>query len=411
MKTNSRHSIENYVFVFLTLIIVAFFNPFNVFDNQEVKLMRLIGICGCLAWTFLKSIGHLHYPKYSYFLMYLGFVMALISATFFHRQGLILNIISISSFFIPWLSFYLFLRLRPNKSFVIKTLFVFSCISIVIYIINFTTFPNVIFGGIKDETGDVSRGFLRIAVPMLDVIVLCLFYLINKITIERKISLGLILTIILFYVMVIVSLTRQTIFLTTVFGCLLFLANQPLVKKIASLIVIFILFFYVIPETDLYKQLEQATEREMTKYNGLENNVRVKAWEFYLIENQKNCITPIVGNGVPALHKSAWGKEEDLKTDIKKGGNGCYVGDVGWAGFFWYFGLIGTIGLLGLFVSGILKKKPKEDKYLAYWLILTALTSVSSAPILYSNQIYTICIVLYLIYGKNSNNNLRVQQF
>lgn len=411
MLLNKNNNTNNYLFILLTLFMVSFFNPLNIFDSQDTKLLCIIGTGVIFIWTLLKRLEHLSYPRFYYFLVIMGFVTGLASTILFQKQNYLTSIIAISIFFTSWLSFYVLLRLQPDKKFVVKSLFIFSFISIGIYAINFITFPNVFLGGVKDEIADVSRGFLRIKVPMLEVIVLCMFYVINKISINKKVRISYILLVILFYFMVLVSLTRQLIILSTVFGCLLYLANQPLVKKISAVMVLFTIFVFVVPELEIYQNLANVTERQLSKNDGIDGDIRVKAWQFYVYEYQTNYITPIIGNGVPALHKSEWGKTVDRKTDLAKGGNACYIGDVGWAGYFWYFGLIGTSGLLGLILSGIRKNKSQEEQYLSYWLMFVMITSVASAPILYSNQVYTICIVLYLTYGKNSSNNFRVQQF
>ena len=123
-----------------------------------------------------------------------------------------------------------------------------------------------------------------------------------------------------------------------------------------------------------------------------DGDVREKAVMFYLVEYQKNSITPFVGNGVPSLDEGKYG--EQWSNDCE----GRLFVDVGWAGYFWLFGGISTVALMFFFFLVIREKMKSDEQYLSFFIIYIFFTSFASAPILYHYQVVLTSIVLSMIY-------------
>ena len=182
------------------------------------------------------------------------------------------------------------------------------------------------------------------------------------------------------------------------------LKSSSWIMKFLVIVSCVLVIYLVLPQIPLFNTLTELTQEQLSTSANIEEDVRIRAWRFYIYQFQTNVITPIFGNGIPTLGgKSAWGNQYESIVSYDYGGNGCFTHDVGWAGFFWYFGLITTIALFVLLTKAIRKRKNTEEQYLSYWLVFIVITSIASAPILYYNQILSIMSVLYLVYGQNES--------
>ena len=287
-----------------------------------------------------------------------------------------------------------------------KTIWTFCIISMITYIINFVSIPNTIFGMAR-ETFDDSRGVVRLHIFTLELIVLYFLYSINKwMQTKQKQHLYLIIITGLFIVL---SVVRQYIFLSIILGILLILKNSSFVKKIIFVVICLCVYYLVLPKIPMYQKMSEVTNEQIDN-NAETEDIRISAWKFYTNEYQTNSITRFLGNGLPSIGNSKWGNNFEKIISRAYGGNGCFFVDVGWAGFYWLFGAFSTMGLIILLIKAILKKKSVNKQYLSYWCFFIVLTSISSAPILFYNQIISISTVLYLIYGKenNCNNNIKL---
>lgn len=222
-----------------------------------------------------------------------------------------------------------------------------------------------------------------------------LLYGVNQCTIKfRK---EYLLLSILSAVMIVVSLTRQHILIAAVLSFWMIFKHVRLWKRIIFLIVVCFFAVVILPNIELYKNMKEFSEIQQEQRELRGGDIREKAIEFYVSEYQKNSFTPFLGNGIPAIENSRYGRQWDNDKQ-----NRLYV-DVGWAGFFYLFGGITTLLLVTIFVKSILKKKNPAEIYLTYWMVFVVVTSMASAPILYYNQVVVICSVLFLIYGRNQN--------
>ena len=274
------------------------------------------------------------------------------------------------------------------------------------------TFPNFVFGADKEEH-DMSRGIVRIGIHSFSFIVLFFFYAINKWITLNKVK--YLLLIFLTAIFIVLSVTRQAILFSFILGLLLILTRASLFKKIATICCCIIFSVAILPHIPIYENMVELSEAQAERNKYVDDDIRIKALRFYLYEYQTNVLTPILGNGVPVLGKSAWGNRFEKTVSYEYGGNGCFFVDVGWAGFYWLFGALTTSGLVILLVKAVYKKKSCSEQYLSYWCLYILLTSVASAPILFYSQVINIVTVLYLIYGKeknesNSNSNIKLQQ-
>lgn len=400
------------LYFLLVLSSLTFYNPFGIISPQLGKLIYY-SIC-IISLIYAYKIGinlkKIKYPKVAYKILICGIIFSSFMATFFHEQSFKTSFIAIIPYLFGYLVFYILMKFNIPKEKIEKAIWVFCFISMGIYIINMITFPNIIFGTGKDEY-DMSRGIVRLGVYSIEFIVLFFFYSINQwlLTKQKKYVWLILLT----STFIVLSVTRQIILLSAVLGIFFILRQASLQKKIVVISCCILFYFAILPQIPMYKTMVELSEQQIERNNTENEDIRITAWKFYTYEYQVNVITSIFGNGVPSLGNSQWAKQYEKMVYSDYGGNGCYYVDVGWAGFFGLYGMFGTLGLLILLIKAMLKKKSEEMKYVSYWLVFIIITSITSAPIIFYNQVISITTILYLIYGKNKlyrNNNSQLQQ-
>ena len=383
----------------------GFFNPFGLLSPQLSKALFFAFSIIAILTVFRKK-GTCNYPKWSYRCLMIGIFVASIMAMVFHAQSYMVSLVAILPYFLGYSYLYVVGKSKPSVAFIEKAFQVLTVCSLLMYIVNLFSFPNMIFGETKDEY-DMSRGFVRIGVPMIEIVVTYFFYSINQwiVTKQRKNIYWILLTA----VMIFMSLTRQVIALSAILGMLFIMQKASWFKKISVIAICVFVVYVVLPQIPMVKTMMELSENQAAN-NRNDEDIRVTAWRFYTTEFQTNQLSPILGNGVPSYGKSRWGNFVEQTTALTvDGGNACFTVDVGWAGFFWYFGGIATLGLLLLLIKGIRTAKYEDKQYLSYSLTFIALTAIASGPILYYSQICSLSLILYMAYASKENRNTHSQ--
>ena len=328
-----------------------------------------------------------------------GIVISVFSVWLNYDQPLSVSIITTLPYIFGYSFLYVLLKYSPDIDFLFKFIKALVICSSVIYLANLLSFPNTVFGEGKEEF-DMSRGFARLGVSMIELVVFYMFYSISQYQTSKKKK--WIFWSILTGVLVVFSLTRQIILLAFAFSILMILQKANLWKKILVICVLFGVYQFVLPQIPIYKTMTELSENQIEKNKYKEEDIRITAWRFYTVEYQKNEITRIIGNGLPSIGNSKIGNKFDAVTNARYGGNGCYYVDVGWAGFYWLFGIFATLGLLTILIKALIMARRMKKDYYVYWILFILITSVASAPIIYHSQVVSLCIILYMIFANNN---------
>ena len=327
----------------------------------------------------------------------------------FHDQSFMVTMIATLPYLFAYLFFFILMKLPVDKALIEKSLKILVVCSLVMYLANLAVFPNKIFGESQEEY-DMSRGFARLGVPMIEIVVIYLFYSINEWMIKRRRK--WLFWIGVAIVLIVLSLTRQIILFSLVLGLLFVLKHARMSIRVGVVLLMVIFYYFILPQIPIYKTMMELSEEQAEKNKYEKEDIRITAWRFYTTDNQTNFVTPFLGNGIPSEGNSVWGIKHMKTIYYEYGGNGCFTVDVGWAGFYWYFGLFATMALITLLVKAIIRKKPDKESYLSYGILFFLITSITSGPILFYSQIVSLCLILYLIYGHNkiySRNNSQLQ--
>lgn len=380
-----------------------FFNPFGLIPANIGKLsFYVFSLIGLLIAINIKN-NSINYPRKYYKMVLLGIIISILSVWINYDQSLTVSVITTLPYFFSYIFFYILVKFSPNISIVFRFIKILVAISFFIFLANLITFPNVIFGAGKEEY-DMSRGFARLGVPMIELVLLCFFYAVNKWVLSGKKKWLIWVGVTGF--LVVFSLTRQIILCGFVFALLIILQKAKMWKKVMVVVSIVIFGMFVLPETPIYKSMMELSETQMDRNKYDEEDIRITAWRFYTIEYQANVLTRIVGNGMPSIGNSKVGNTFDAVTNSRYGGNGCYYVDVGWAGFYWLFGIFATAGLLLLLIKSLKKSLLINKIYLSYWILFIILTSVASAPIIYHFQVVSLSLILYIIFAYDNTRKI-----
>lgn len=397
------------IYILIVLSSLTFYNPFGVISSTLGKFLFYISCTLGLIIAIKKGVNlrNSHYPKTIYKMIIYGILISTFMATIYQQQSFATTLIATLPYFLGYLVFFILMKLDIPKEQIRKALWIFCFIGMTTYLINLVSIPNLIFGEGRDEF-DSSRGFIRLSISSLELIVLFLLYSINQwIVTKKKKYLCLIALTATF---IILSVVRQYIMISALLSLLLILNNSSITKKIFILVICFIFFTVILPKIPMYQKMSEVTKEQVERNNSQEEDIRIQAWKFYTYEYQTNFLTAIFGNGTPSIGNSIWGNHFEQKTSREQGGNGCFYVDVGWAGFYWLFGIISTISLFILLIKGVLIYRPNNELYLKYWCLFLILSSIASAPILFYKQIVSISTVLYLIYGRNKKDRSNYPQ-
>ncbi len=408
--TSQKRNIRLYVLIVLASL--SFYNPFGIISAQLGKFM-FYAVC-LIALVIASrqgiSLRRVRYPRTAYMMLMFGIAFSIVMVVLFQKQSLKTTVIATLPYIFAYSTFYVLMKLNIPKERIERIIWIFCYVSMGVYIVNALSFPNMIFG-VDKEGFDMSRGIARLGVKSIELMVLFFLYAINQwmLTKRRKYVWLILLT----FVFIVLSVTRQIIGLSVVLGLLFIMQKASWPKKIGVVAVCALLFVFIIPKIPIFNTMAELSEAQAERNKYEEEDIRIRAWRFYTYGNQTNGLTAIFGNGIPSIGNSNWGNKFEQKVGLKWGGNGCYYVDVGWAGFYWLFGLFGTTGLLILLIKAIKIRKPLNRQYYSYWIAFIIITSVASAPIIFYEQAISITTILFLIYGDEKicrNSHPQLQQ-
>lgn len=390
---------ERFLFFLLILVASSFFNPFGVFTPYSGMTNVLIILIILIIWIYVtlhgQKINMKVFPRKQYATLIIGTCISMFMPVLYHNQGLIASIsatlcqLSMLSLFVAFAK----MNITFNEG--MKWIKALCLISIICYIISWIYYPRQVLGE-ERETIDLSRGIPRLYMPFIQFVVLMFLYKLERwLRFHEK---GARPWVILTGIVIVLSVTRQVILFSFICGSLMTLHYLNLAKKILFICLVGggILLFTQLP---FVKTMLELTE-EQASNNKDEDDIRVTDYIYFCDVAQANEVTRILGNGTPHA-SSDWCKAHQAITEEMR----IYDVDVAWAAFYWRYGLISIIGLLSLFGRiGIYAYKRHEHCY-TYWLLYIVLTSIASAPILYSNTLIAIIFVCSLLVTKYSKKN------
>lgn len=391
--------------VALTLLAsIGFYNFHNSVSPAMARVAMVLMMLLCVLYSLSGKVNmsRIRYPRLLWLLMFTGMVISIFMAGLFHHQGFMQTLIATIGIIAAWAFVFVLLRLNPSPERMMR-IFLWLCgFSILIFAINFATFPNNMFG--RPMIDDTSRGMLRVQIPFFQLFLLMIFYAINRWQLTK--SHRWMWIIIAGYTMVILSLTRQAIAIMALLGGWQILQNVSWVRKAVIALVVFTAGFIVYNYVPMFQDMQKLSEEQMDEESTTgQENVRIGAWRYYAWEGSKTMPQHIFGNGVPSLGNSFYGRAMDAHFEE----TGELIADVSWAGSIFLFGYFTTIATMLIALGAVFKRKSPSKQYLTYFMVCVILQGIASGVWYYFEEILITAVALYLVYRPDEKPRRRPQ--
>lgn len=377
------------------------FFQFNALNKDVVLTIAVLYI----AFTIIYCNKKIFITKYknktlkSYRCLFIWILISsLICPYIFWQQNILLNF-RISIEVLTYTYLFLLLKSNINEKSLIKLINFYFILHITLKIIGIIYAPRIIFGFSTDSELDNSRGLVRIYVSGGGFAILSFFMNLNYYKDSR--SMKYLIMALLAYTAIILSVTRQTIIISTLLGIIYFMGSQR--QKLIRISVILLIFYALanfIMDTDLpiVKNLVEMSQQQIENNNSGEEDIRIQETRFFLFDFNKSIPQTIFGNGLPHAY-SNYGKEI-MKLSAQ---NSLYANDVGYVFIYLSFGIIGIILFAWLFYNMIRLPTNGQLTWCKLYLWYLLLSNIASQAI-YNSGITISIAAYYLIINANDLN-------
>lgn len=317
-------------------------------------------------------------------LLLISVALSMFGARMFHGQSFLQTAQAQSQLYFFFLYFFLsYLKIHPED--IIRLFFFIGFVFMGVYFAQFFLYPTkIVSSSIMEE-----RGTLRMAIPGGGFSFFMYFMSLSLFFRTKKIKYILLLLALL--TVFILMGSRQLIAVLVGTTMAFILINKEVKSKFIIIAVAAILM------VSIYMAFEQVFSSlfELSKSQGetYEDNVRLKAAQFFLFNFSPNTLAQIIGNGAANPH-SGYGSQVIYYMQ----NFGYFQADIGILGEYTKYGLLYTLAELFIIFKVIFMKLPPIISFIRFmWMgkLLMGFTGggvFSEAP-----NIVEICLVLYII--------------
>ncbi|MCB0805035.1 MAG: hypothetical protein KDC05_04500 [Bacteroidales bacterium] len=281
--------------------------------------------------------------------------------------------------------FYFFLhtiRIRPED--LEKLIIIIAVIYIVIFLIQYVSYPRMLFGTRADE----ERGTIRIFLPAKAFVVMVYFYCLQEFFAKLKLKYALFCVAAI--AVTILQGTRTPLALLFLGTIIMLILSKRVQSKmlIAFLLIVGAASIMVIFQ-DIFLNLLEVSEEQSAKEG---DDIRVKAAKFFLYEFPPTPLNYIIGNGESHM-ASAYG----MRIWYYKVDFGYFQNDIGLLGEYTKYGILYVIAVI-LIVRKILAMKidPKY-MYFKYYIFISLIGMIMGGIFARSDAFTTILAIMYII--------------
>ncbi|MDE5811408.1 MAG: hypothetical protein K2H61_03765, partial [Muribaculaceae bacterium] len=350
-----------WAYFFLILLVLGvnyFFNPMELVTTRNWNAVYYGS--SIIAFLYALFIGK-KFPASkgvltATWILVLSILFSSVMAAPYRQQSFMDTFTATLGPFFSYLSFFTFMKLKVPPRLVIRFLLIICTLSILMYICNYKTFPYEMFGGYNEiRDGDDSRaGLMRVTVPMLNGMVVMIFYGLQQWFGYKKRR--WIVPVFVFYFMLVISLWRQVMGYTLLLGLLYVLKSASWKIRIISVGAMVAFAIFVLPKIELYQDLKEITENQASDAG---DDVRVQDYTFWGNSYQASDLTRVFGNGSPYGH-SIWGLEI---SSLSRDENLTRV-DCAWVGFYWTYGIFAPLALIYIIYKAFRSARGKNKAYI-----------------------------------------------
>lgn len=297
--------------------------------------------------------------------------------------------------------FFILLKYKAERSFVLKLVFAYTVIEVILLLYAFSVAPIRVFG-MLGEDGDLyvsdERGGYRLSIVGKTIAAIAYFYFLGKAFVKkgrkRLVCIAISIMLLLFTCS---SLTRSNIasvFLATVYVIYSHTKNKIKFLALLAVSIISVIFIFQHFFQEQYETMLDLTETQFS-YSGKNDTIswtyRIYEYIFFFTEYNQSFFTYIFGNGMPndsPLHKyEAYWKLRGYWSD-----------DVSYSIIFTALGLVGLFLYIALIVKALRTRISSENNFCKSYILYAAISTTTVSTLLDS---VPLCICLYIIYKNN----------
>lgn len=381
------NSLKLSITLLVILSSVSFFNiaflPEDFIKILQIGAIGLIGIIILFQLIYWKiNLGNMSF-SIPIILIFTGVFLSMWMAYSAHDQGFLISLWA--QHFMYFFLFYFVLHILQLPTKTLETILLYGgIIYALFYIIQYLAYPKEIF----DVRQSLERGTIRIFLPGLAIMNLAYFIALTRIIYNNAFK--YIPYIFLFLSIYILTGTRSIIAGPAIVTLVVLVFSNKI--KSRSLIIFFIFLaigsIYVMFQDIINDLVSLSTEQ--SSYNT--DNIRFQSAQFFLTDFFPNKAAYITGNGV-GHQASPFGRailSYKLHYDY-------YQADIGFIGEYTKYGAFFLLGAVSLLYKGIFSQTKPTIKYARYFFILVLISLPLGQFFTVSDNIITICILMYII--------------
>lgn len=290
-----------------------------------------------------------------------------------------------------WLSYFFFHSAKLDEGSIMKAIFCIALFIASVQIIQQFTYPDIFFdvsideeAGTNAEIAKSRNGLWRFRLGDVGYFAaLVLFYIWEKI--RKHISVTSIIIFSLMAISIYLSLTRQIIFSSVVTIIASILIGRDRQRKWTTILIIALIAIISFNYERLFGELTMKTEIELN-----EDNIRVFAGQYYLLDTFSSVKTAILGHGAAVS-----GTFLDIMTDLQENWR-FFVSDVGFIGQMWKFGVPYVIICFYLLFNLFFTWRHYIPNYIRLFVLFTTIMSVMIFPMAIGFQYVLWGFLLYI---------------
>jgi hypothetical protein len=323
------------------------------------------------------------------FLFVLSMVISSFLANAYWSQSFLSSLRSYVYFYIYFLYFFLVaFNVQVER---IKTiLLLFFFISLLVFFIDFITFPNPLFSWREEERRNgitiffFGQGFTFAGA----------FYFLAKSFNRNKIVYFALFSL-CFFCLFFLTQSRMNL-LALVLGFFFILVFSDFKKKyfLAMIVLIAGTIFYF--STSIFKGIKETSKEEAKFYK---ENIRLASEKYFLTELQAGIPTKLFGNGVPS--ENSYLGLETSKANIM----GYWTSDVGLTGIYSYFGILGVIVWLFFFYFAFKATISANSIYVKAYFLMLFTSAFTGFAVFDPGYMPATILMLYLLRCETTADN------
>lgn len=325
MTNLGRLTLFQYTLLIIIPIIFWRFYNFIGFSERSVKLLLFITVP--LLFVFLwKKVLITKYTisSFSFWMkmFILSTLISIINSLIFWEQSFMLSYRVMAVTF-HFLFFFILLKYKVKYEEIIKLVYVFVIIYILLYLYALYQLPMNVFGRINEEVNE-DRGFFRISILSIEFIIISLFYTIYLLKHSTGKKTLKIISFIILYVFIILTLSRTIIVVVSIIGLSYLIWGRNMKKNIFISLIFFSTFFLlsgplinIFENSKIGASLLEQTKIDLGHYSNERNEAGLRITEFKIAfseYNQKSLLTILFGNGRSHVHSKFGRYESTLES-------------------------------------------------------------------------------------------------